>query len=124
VTDERAEFSLSYEQVGDGAATLITISGELDLGSVSELEQALDRASAQGGSLALDLTALRFMDSSGLRAVLISNERFNADGRRLAIAVGDDSPVHKLFSIAGIEARLPLFPSRQDALAFVEETSE
>jgi anti-sigma B factor antagonist len=124
VTDDPAQFSVGYEQVADGAATLITISGEVDLGSVSEFEQALDRAAAQGGSLALDMTALRFMDSSGLRAVLISSERFDTDGRRLAIAVTDDSPVRKLFSMSGIEDRLPLFSRRQDALSFAEGTAE
>lgn len=124
MTIEPVDFSLRYEQIEGREVALITIAGELDFHSVAQFERMLSRAAGQGGGLALDMTALRFMDSSGLRIVLRSSERSDALGRRLAIAVVEASPVRKLFWLAGVQDRLSLFSTREEALAFAQEGAE
>jgi anti-anti-sigma factor len=124
VTVEPVDFSLGYDQVAGRDVVLITTAGELDLRSVAQLERELARAAGQQGGLALDMTALRFMDSSGLRVVLRSSARLEAMGRRVAIAVVEASPVHRLFSLAGVQDRLSLFSTREEAVAFAQGGTE
>jgi anti-sigma B factor antagonist len=119
VTVMPAEFSLSYEEIGDGGMALITVGGELDLESVSRFEEALERATAKGGPLVLDMTELRFMDSTGLRSLLLTSERFASEGRPTAVAVASRSAVRYLFWVAGVEDRLSLFPTADEAVTFV-----
>ena len=118
---EPADFSLHYEEIAGPEVTLITIAGELDLRSVAQFERELARAAWQEGGLALDMTALRFMDSSGLRVVLRSCARLEAVGRRVAIAVVEASPVRGLFSLTGVQDRLSLFSTREEAVAFAQD---
>jgi anti-anti-sigma factor len=50
---------------------VLTLSGELDIGSAQVLEDAVEEACATGAKeLVLDLCAIDFMDSMGLRALL------------------------------------------------------
>jgi anti-anti-sigma factor len=59
-------FEVTVEDVGDGA--LLRVSGELDLVSEPQLNQALDQL--EGREATLDLSELAFMDSTGLRTLL------------------------------------------------------
>lgn len=121
MTLKPVDLSLNYEQSDGHEISLITIAGELDLRSEEQLEQTLARAAGQDGGLVLDMTALRFMDSSGLRVVLRSSASLEAAGRRVAIAVVDASPVSRLFSLTGVDDRLSLFSTREEAVAFAQD---
>jgi anti-anti-sigma factor len=59
-----------HTAVKDGRHVL-TLSGELDIGSAQVLEDAVEEACASGAKeLVLDLCSIDFMDSMGLRALL------------------------------------------------------
>lgn len=67
----------------DGAS-LVVLNGELDLASAAQLVQAVSDLGAGSHPVILDLSAVTFVDSSGVRA-LLDTERIVADkGRRLA----------------------------------------
>jgi anti-anti-sigma factor len=53
----------------DGSRTFF-LSGELDMATVPTMEAAIAAAVAQGGPITLDLSELRFIDSSGVGAIL------------------------------------------------------
>jgi anti-anti-sigma factor len=53
----------------DGARTFF-LRGELDMATAPMMESAIAEAVAQGGPITLDLSHLRFMDSSGIQAIL------------------------------------------------------
>ncbi len=53
-----------------GTWTLLIVRGDLDLATAPELSAAVERAGRSDGKLALDLSEVRFIDSSGLRALL------------------------------------------------------
>jgi anti-anti-sigma factor len=87
-------------------AILITLSGELDLSVVDQLEQVLAAAEAKQPSvMVIDLRDLQFMDSSGIRLVVGADLRAREAGRRLILIRGSD-PVHRVFTIALLDKRL------------------
>ena len=53
----------------------------------------------------LDLRGLEFMDSSGLRLVVVADMRAREAGRRFALIRGDET-VHRVFEITRMSERL------------------
>lgn len=92
----------------DGRQTLAP-SGELDSGSYPALIEAFDRAAAEldGDELHLDLGALAFIDSAGLRA-LIQLQR-SAGERGIELVVTPPAPpLTDLLQMTGVASRLTL----------------
>jgi len=86
----------------------VALRGELDLSSVGKLQEELERIEAeQPAKLVLDLSKLTFLDSTGLRCIVTADERGRAEDRRVVIVRGPD-PVHRVFSITGLDARLEI----------------
>src|SRR5919202_839954 len=77
----------AFETAERGALALVTLEGELDLPATAELEPELDRLAAEPGveAVALDLRGLEFLDSSGLRLVVVVERRLREAGRRLVL---------------------------------------
>jgi anti-anti-sigma factor len=69
---------------GPGGSRL-TLTGELDIMSVSELDAALRRAARGAQVVVLDLQTLELIDSSGLRLLLETDRRLRRGGGRLVI---------------------------------------
>ena len=59
---------------------LIRASGELDRSTVDRLSSALDAARADGVMVMLDLSAVSFIDTAGLRVLLRSARAVDAHG--------------------------------------------
>lgn len=89
----------------DGVAH-VALAGELDLATAPGVEEALRRAeSGRPPVMVLDLSGLRFLDSTGLRIVLSADSRARREGRRLVLVRGPES-VHRVFRIALLDRRL------------------
>jgi anti-sigma B factor antagonist len=80
--------------------------GELDLATVPMVDEQLAELSSAGFTrLVLDLRAVRFLDSTGLRMLLSWHGRSTNDG--LAFSVIPGPPVvQRVLQIAGVEDRL------------------
>jgi anti-anti-sigma factor len=89
VPDTPIPGQLVIETSDDGDAVVVSLRGELDLTSAPVFERAL-RAAESGNprQLIIDLSGLEFMDSTGLRALLLARERAQADGHGLALRRG------------------------------------
>src|SRR3954467_13800417 len=98
----RQDFNLSAER--DGERLLVACAGELDLTTAPELEQLLV-TSAPYGELEIDLAALDFIDSSGLRLLLSERERMGQEGGRLRV-IGARGAVANVFAVSGLDAEL------------------
>jgi anti-sigma B factor antagonist len=86
---------------------LITVYGEMDLSNAEEFEQLLRQAEASDArQIVVDLSALHFIDSTGIKALFLAAERSRADGNRLAILRGPDE-VERAIDLCGLADLLP-----------------
>jgi anti-anti-sigma factor len=78
---------------------LVTIAGEVDLATAPQLADVLTECA--DGDVRLDLSSVTFMDSSGLRTLLVTHRSFRERGRRLVICGPVDRVVHRTMEITG-----------------------
>ena len=92
----------------DGDVVRIVPSGELDVASAGVLEQHIDEALSGGANrLVLDLGALTFMASTGLRMVLRLVEQSGSDpGFELGVVRGPRQ-VQRVFELTRTDGRVP-----------------
>ncbi len=89
----------------------VVLSGELDLATAPKLEDELRRVEEAGpGIIVVDLQALSFMDSSGLRALLAADARSREAGRRFVLVRGDER-VQRVLRITRLDERLEIVES-------------
>jgi anti-anti-sigma factor len=80
---------LVIDRTIEGDAVTLVVRGELDLTSAPVFERALLEAEASNPRrVIIDLSGLEFMDSTGLRALLIARERAQENGHELALRRG------------------------------------
>ncbi|HUP15267.1 MAG TPA: STAS domain-containing protein [Acidimicrobiia bacterium] len=96
---------------------IISPAGEIDLATVGQLEDVLAASIVDGKTdVAVDLTGVTFMDSTGLRALLAANQNLSGSGHRLALVVAG-GPVDRLLDISGVGQTLAIFQSLEAATA-------
>ena len=84
----------------------LLIGGEIDLASAPALERELREAErSMPRRIVLDLTALEFMDSTGILLLFRAQERAAAAGHPLALT-RVPAQVQRLFSLTGLKTRL------------------
>jgi anti-anti-sigma factor len=102
--DDRIQIDLSHE----GETVVITLRGELDLAAAPLFSAQFEECFAAGSKpIVVDLSKLSFMDSTGLRSVLMAHERTQEQGRSFGVMPGDGQ-VARLLSIARVEEHLNL----------------
>jgi anti-anti-sigma factor len=97
--------TISSEREGDIQA--VGLSGELDLATADALQRELERVEATDvSSIILDLSALTFMDSTGVRLILRAHARSRADSERLTMLRGC-AAVQRVLDLTGVSDLLP-----------------
>ena len=98
---------LDFETTRNGSLAIVAPTGELDLSGAAVLEPELDRlaADAELAGIVLDLRGLEFLDSSGLRLVVLADMQAREAGRRFSLIRGDET-VHRVFEITRMSERL------------------
>ncbi|MEP6475898.1 MAG: STAS domain-containing protein [Actinomycetota bacterium] len=104
---------LDVQRESDGGIATIRLAGELDISTADELGNVLAELQAPAGPdcIRLDLTGLRFMDSTGLRLIVTSDIRLRREGRELVLVRGPEQ-VQRVFRLALLEERLVFESSR------------
>jgi anti-anti-sigma factor len=91
-------------EIGTASAdggTVLTLAGELDIASAPALERALDEFGASlPRRLVIDLRQVTFMDSTGLRALLLARQRA-ADGDHELLLRPGPRQVQRVFELSG-----------------------
>ena len=101
---EAANFQMdSDERPGEAR---LSVSGELDLSAAPRLARTADKL-LEGGPqrLLLDLSGLRFIDSSGLRAIIVLHQRASQEGWALEV-VRPPEHLMTIFQISGMDDHL------------------
>ena len=99
--------------VRDGEVTRIALGGEVDFHTAGRLQALID-AECQGRAdrVVIDLSAIEFVDSHGLRLLADAHRRLASDGRRLEIMRPPD-PVWHAFVLTGLDEVLNVDTSQQ-----------
>jgi anti-sigma B factor antagonist len=92
--------------VEDDDAVRLVLRGELDIATVPELVEALERAERRHPDLmVLDAEQLSFVDASGFKVLLQAARRALRDGRRVQL-VNPSRGVTRTLRITGIDQTL------------------
>jgi anti-anti-sigma factor len=107
---------LTFETTVTGDVAVVVLRGELDVAGAGLLEHELDRVLTDHGpsALVLDLSNLDFMDSTGLRLVVLADQRASEEGRAFAVVRGVED-VHRVFEITRMTDRLRFLDSAAQA---------
>jgi anti-sigma B factor antagonist len=106
--------SFSVETGSLGQATLVSLSGDLDLSTAKRAEQAIEEAEqASPPVLVVDLRGLSFMDSTGLRVVVSADKRAAKAKRRFVIVQGP-AAVRRVFEITRLDERLDIVDTPEE----------
>ncbi len=98
--------SLALRSERDGDVHVVEIIGELDLDGAPRLEAELLRVEeSDAPSIIIDLGGLEFIDSTGIRLLLMAAERCS-ESSRLSLLKGPRQ-VHRVFEITDLVERLP-----------------
>ncbi len=102
----------------DESTSIVALEGELDLERAPSLKWALvDSLDAGYKQLVVDLTQVRFMDSTALSVLVGVNKSLDA-GARMAIVCTNQN-VLKIFELSGMDAAFAIFPTLEQALVHV-----
>ena len=113
--DEPQAYAVEHDPVE--GALLVTASGELDLAAAPRLATVLSMAAASAEPcVVLDLSAVDFIDSTALGAIMHASTEVEAVGKRMLV-VALDGPVRRLLEITNLTGRFRVYPSRGEALA-------
>ena len=97
---------ISQATLPDADWAVLAVAGEVDLATVPELERAIKGVLDAGSSnLVIDLSETTFMDSTGLRVLIMANREFSDGDRDLAILVRP-GPISRLLDVSGMHELL------------------
>jgi anti-sigma B factor antagonist len=103
--DGAAQLELRDE--ADGPRHVLALSGELDMASSPALDEAVRGICTDSAeALTIDLSRLTFMDSTGLRVVLLAKELCERHRCEFLVIPGP-AQIQRLFEVTGILERLP-----------------
>jgi anti-sigma B factor antagonist len=106
-----------FEEQRDGMLVL-SVSGELDLATAPDLCMRLTRLRmARRPVVVIDLTDLRFCDSTGLRALLGEAREARIAGGRLSVIVPPGSAVRRLLDLTGADEVLGVHDDADQAMS-------
>jgi anti-anti-sigma factor len=108
--------NLEFETTRNGTVAIVAPTGELDLSGAAILEAELDRLAEEPevAAVVLDMRGLVFMDSSGLRLVVLADMRAREASRRFSLVRGGDT-VHRVFEITRMSERLDFVDDPEEA---------
>jgi len=95
--------------------TLVVVAGEADITNRDDLRGVLDAEVTQRPTtLILELSRLRFMDSSALHVILQANRALDRQGGVMAL-VAPQEAVAKMLKLTTADRLIPVFPSVAEA---------
>ncbi|MFC9589341.1 STAS domain-containing protein [Streptomyces sp. NPDC056944] len=104
-------------EIRDARTAVLSVGGELDMETAGRLDDRLTEQLGQGRHhLVLDLSALGFMDSSGLNVLIRSLNRARQTGGNMYLAA-PTSAVRRILEITGVTTTIPPHAGVAEALA-------
>ena len=96
--------------------SIVAVSGRIDAITAPDFEKSLDELITAGDRVILiDLTALGYISSAGLRSILSSAKKLKALSGEI-LFTGLQGPVEEVFQISGFKSIFKIYPSEAEAL--------
>ena len=111
--DTDADRLLTIDQASEAGRYVLRVEGEVDLATAGQLEAALGEAGRATGDVLVDLTATTFMDSTGLKCLVVG-QRDLAEADRELVVVVPPGPVARLVDVSGIAATIRVVSDRSE----------
>jgi anti-sigma B factor antagonist len=116
VTD-RPPRAFEVDDAGPPGAPGVAVHGEVDIGTVQDLEVALDAAIRESdGAFIIDFSDVGFLDSSGLHVLLRARSLLGRKDRALAL-ICRPGPVRRVLELSGTADLFYIYGSREEAAA-------
>ena len=112
-------FEIASERDSDGVF-IVHVKGELDISHEEELRAELNRGIAENsGGIVVDLTECEFIDSSGVRALLLGRaaQRADADGQGGLVIASGSTQIVRILSVMGVDEAIPVRSTIAEAIA-------
>ena len=107
--------SISYDDIGENLRR-IAISGNLDMaGTDAVAPQLVELTAAPKKGVVVDLSAVRFLGSIGIRALLVSAKAVQQRGGKMVLVVSGGSTVNMSLRATGVDELIPVFSNASDA---------
>ena len=92
----------------NGDSVIVRAVGELDVASAPSFEEELRHALATDASaIVVDLARVTFMDSTGLRALLVATGTSNMNSTRVGVRRELTTAVQRTLEVTGMAEKLP-----------------
>lgn len=110
---------LGLHRADTAAAVVVVAAGDVDLLTVARLRAAVTAGigEAAGRPVVLDLSAVTFLGSNGLAALVDAVGMAERRGEPLRVVVDHTRPVIRPIQLAGLDDILSLYNSVDDAVA-------
>jgi anti-anti-sigma factor len=98
-----------------------SVEGEIDSSNAADLRLALsERLPASSSGLVLDLSAVTYLDSSGIQLLFDLGRRLSARRQAIRLVVPGDAPMRRVLELCAVEAVAPMDRELDAALAELE----
>ncbi len=104
----------------DAGVTRAILSGRIDFANAQVIEPPLTAAAESSQAMVIDLSAVEFIASLGLRALIKCAKAVNRRRGRLAL-LSPRPMVAEIIQISGIEELIPVFNTEAEAFAAVSQ---
>ena len=98
---------------------VLALSDELDLAVMPQLLSSLNDLGTRGDRLIIDLSGVKFIDSSSIGELIAFDARLRERGAMLAITSAQEN-LRRIFRTRGLVPLLCFFDSLSEAAAFLE----
>jgi anti-sigma B factor antagonist len=107
--------SIEFEDVND-TFRRIKLAGRLDIPGTEAISiKFTNLAASAARRVVVDLTAVTFLASIGIRELISSAKALQQRGGRMVLFVGDNAAVAKTLQVTGIDALIPMFSNLPEA---------
>jgi len=107
--------SISYDDIGENLRRIM-ISGRLDMpGTDSVASQLAELTAAPKKGVVVDLSAVKFLASIGIRALITSAKVVQKRGGKMVLVVSKGSTVVMSLEATGVDLLIPVFNNASDA---------
>jgi anti-sigma B factor antagonist len=108
------------EERSDAGVDVVNVSGEIHVSTAPRFGYQLNAIIEDKTTLVLDLSAVEFIDSTGLSVLLNGLRLVNQRKGRMALVCANPT-VLRLFEITGLDVTFDIFVDRPGAIAHVSQ---